>query len=325
MRTLITGGAGFIGSYLAEAYLSRGDEVYVIDDLSTGSLENINPLLKNPRFRFTNDTILNRDVMLELTGIWQSTGSANKSSFTATLAGQSILFDWFAACTLPVEQTDKALAIAHNQRVSVSGTISTVTYSIGTFGPELHIKLTNASITDTAPPAPTMGPISIRSAAAKVRLTDAQLLDPDKDKDQQMAAAAAKADNDAADYIDEHHLTFAGQADLAVRHGQPYTGMPVELLMLMGKALQIQSDIKSAGVETKTILFSTYGYADDAWLITIRGDSVAQVKKVPIPDAKFYATAQDAPPAPPPAPPPPPPAEPKKPTLPAPPPENVPF
>jgi UDP-glucose 4-epimerase len=66
---LITGGAGFIGSYLSEAYLDRGDEVYVIDDLSTGSLENINPLLKNPRFRFTNDTILNREIMLELTGI----------------------------------------------------------------------------------------------------------------------------------------------------------------------------------------------------------------------------------------------------------------
>jgi UDP-glucose 4-epimerase len=69
VRILITGGAGFIGSYLSEAYLSRGDEVYVIDDLSTGSLENVNPLLKNPRFRFTNDTILNREVMLELTGI----------------------------------------------------------------------------------------------------------------------------------------------------------------------------------------------------------------------------------------------------------------
>ena len=69
MRILITGGAGFIGSYLSEAYLNRGDEVYVIDDLSTGSLENINPLLKNPRFRFTNDTILDRDIMLELTGI----------------------------------------------------------------------------------------------------------------------------------------------------------------------------------------------------------------------------------------------------------------
>jgi UDP-glucose 4-epimerase len=68
VRILITGGAGFIGSYLSEAYLNRGDEVYVIDDLSTGSLENINPLLKNPRFRFTNDTILDREIMLELTG-----------------------------------------------------------------------------------------------------------------------------------------------------------------------------------------------------------------------------------------------------------------
>ena len=69
MKILITGGAGFIGSYLSEAYLARGDEVYVIDDLSTGSLENIKPLLSNPLFHFVNDTILNRDTMLELTGI----------------------------------------------------------------------------------------------------------------------------------------------------------------------------------------------------------------------------------------------------------------
>jgi UDP-glucose 4-epimerase len=69
LRVLITGGAGFIGSYLADAYLARGDEVYVIDDLSTGSLANIQPFSKNPLFHFVNDTILNRDVMLELTGI----------------------------------------------------------------------------------------------------------------------------------------------------------------------------------------------------------------------------------------------------------------
>jgi UDP-glucose 4-epimerase len=69
LKVLITGGAGFIGSYLSEAYLSRGDEVYVVDDLSTGSLSNINALLKNPLFHFVNDTILNRDAMLELTGI----------------------------------------------------------------------------------------------------------------------------------------------------------------------------------------------------------------------------------------------------------------
>ena len=41
MRILITGGAGFIGSHLAEAYLEKGDEVYIIDNLSTGSLKNI--------------------------------------------------------------------------------------------------------------------------------------------------------------------------------------------------------------------------------------------------------------------------------------------
>jgi UDP-glucose 4-epimerase len=69
LKVLITGGAGFIGSYLAEAYLARGDEVYVIDDLSTGSLDNIKPLTTNPMFHFVNDTILNRDAMLELTGI----------------------------------------------------------------------------------------------------------------------------------------------------------------------------------------------------------------------------------------------------------------
>jgi UDP-glucose 4-epimerase len=69
LKILITGGAGFIGSYLAEAYLTRGDEIYVVDDLSTGSLSNISPLMKNPLFHFVNDTILNRDTMLELTGI----------------------------------------------------------------------------------------------------------------------------------------------------------------------------------------------------------------------------------------------------------------
>jgi UDP-glucose 4-epimerase len=68
LKVLITGGAGFIGSYLSEAYLNRGDEVYVIDDLSTGSLVNISALMPNSRFHFINDTILNREIMLELVG-----------------------------------------------------------------------------------------------------------------------------------------------------------------------------------------------------------------------------------------------------------------
>jgi len=52
MRILITGGAGFIGSHLAEKLLSSGEEVFVIDDLSTGSLENIAHLKKNKNFHF---------------------------------------------------------------------------------------------------------------------------------------------------------------------------------------------------------------------------------------------------------------------------------
>ncbi|MGI8566668.1 MAG: GDP-mannose 4,6-dehydratase [Pyrinomonadaceae bacterium] len=66
MRVLITGGAGFIGSHLSDAYLGRGDEVYVIDDLSTGSIENIAHLKKHERFHYTIDSVHNYPVMAEL-------------------------------------------------------------------------------------------------------------------------------------------------------------------------------------------------------------------------------------------------------------------
>lgn len=66
MKILITGGAGFIGSHLAEKCLERGDEVYIIDDLSTGAIENIWSLKSNPRFHYYIDTIRNRQLMAEL-------------------------------------------------------------------------------------------------------------------------------------------------------------------------------------------------------------------------------------------------------------------
>ncbi|HEV7681263.1 MAG TPA: GDP-mannose 4,6-dehydratase [Pyrinomonadaceae bacterium] len=66
MRVLITGGAGFIGSHLADAYLQRGDEVAVIDDLSTGSIDNIQHLKSNPKFQYTIDSVHNQPVTAEL-------------------------------------------------------------------------------------------------------------------------------------------------------------------------------------------------------------------------------------------------------------------
>ena len=65
MRVLITGGAGFIGSHLSDAYLERGDEVFIIDDLSTGSFENIRHLKDHPQFHYTIDSVHNLPVAAE--------------------------------------------------------------------------------------------------------------------------------------------------------------------------------------------------------------------------------------------------------------------
>ena len=66
MKSLITGGSGFVGSHLAEALLSQGHQVTVIDDLSTGSSDNIVALKPNRNFHYIIDTIFNRNLLAEL-------------------------------------------------------------------------------------------------------------------------------------------------------------------------------------------------------------------------------------------------------------------
>ena len=66
MKYLLTGGAGFIGSHLAEELLRRGDETCVIDDLSTGSIENIEHLKGRKGFQYVIDSILSKALLAEL-------------------------------------------------------------------------------------------------------------------------------------------------------------------------------------------------------------------------------------------------------------------
>jgi UDP-glucose 4-epimerase len=66
VKALITGGAGFVGSHLAEALLARGDTVHVLDNLSTGSMDNIGHLKGHERFHYIIDTMMSERVVAEM-------------------------------------------------------------------------------------------------------------------------------------------------------------------------------------------------------------------------------------------------------------------
>jgi len=66
LRYLITGGAGFIGSHLAERLLEKGDHVVLLDNLSTGSIENFGHLKASENFEYYLDGIENRHLLAEL-------------------------------------------------------------------------------------------------------------------------------------------------------------------------------------------------------------------------------------------------------------------
>ena len=66
MRVFLTGGAGFVGYHLTSALLAQGHSVEVLDDLSTGSMDNVTPFIDNPRYRYTIDTVMNAPLVTEM-------------------------------------------------------------------------------------------------------------------------------------------------------------------------------------------------------------------------------------------------------------------
>ena len=119
MRVLVTGGAGYIGSHLVDALLKRGDEVLVVDNLSTGKIENIRHLLGQPAFHFINDSILNEPLLERFVP------SMDRIFHLAAAVGvRNVLQDPLAAINTNVRGTEVVLGLAFKywKRVLIAST-----------------------------------------------------------------------------------------------------------------------------------------------------------------------------------------------------------
>ncbi len=107
MRVTVTGGAGYIGSHLVDALIKQGDEVLVIDNLSTGKIENLRHLLGHPAFHFINDSILNEPLLERFVP------SMDRIYHLAAAVGvRNVLHDPLAAINTNVRGTEVVLGLA---------------------------------------------------------------------------------------------------------------------------------------------------------------------------------------------------------------------
>ena len=121
-RFLITGGAGFIGSHLAERLLALGQRVRVLDNLSTGSIENLAPLRANADFEFVMDEVSNERVLAELVD-----GSDVVFHLAATVGVQKIIDSPVETIVNNVHGTQTVLkAVAKKRRKIVVASTSEV-------------------------------------------------------------------------------------------------------------------------------------------------------------------------------------------------------
>jgi UDP-glucose 4-epimerase len=119
LKVLITGGAGFIGSHLTERLLADGEEVFIIDDLSTGSRENFEHLIPNKKFHWVVDTIMNRDA---LEGLIK--GCDIVFHLAAAVGVKYVIQNPLKSLNINIEGTKQVLELAniHHCRVLVTST-----------------------------------------------------------------------------------------------------------------------------------------------------------------------------------------------------------
>ena len=119
MKVLITGGAGFIGSNLARYHMEAGDEVYVVDDLSTGTTENLKDWLEHPNFKLYTQDLLTWD------GLYAVAARAERVYHMAALVGMfRVIKEPIRVMAINVAGTERLLraihAAEHNPRVIVA-------------------------------------------------------------------------------------------------------------------------------------------------------------------------------------------------------------
>ncbi len=130
-KILVTGGAGFIGSHLVEALLQRGKVVYVIDDLSTGSLDNLGEVRDHPDLHVTVESIMNWPVMFGLVGMVDQV-----IHLAAAVGVRKILEEPVETITTNVRGTEIVLDCCHRSRKKLF--VASTSEIYGKAGDRLH-------------------------------------------------------------------------------------------------------------------------------------------------------------------------------------------
>jgi UDP-glucose 4-epimerase len=125
-RFLITGGAGFVGSHLAEALLERGDRVAILDDLSTGCFENVAHLVSHPHFAFAIDEIGNEIVLDRLASQCDVV-----VHLAATVGVELVVKSAVRTITTNIGDTEAVLRVAHRYRAKTLLASSSEVYGKG--------------------------------------------------------------------------------------------------------------------------------------------------------------------------------------------------